>query len=486
MENLKERTIRGGAAKFVAQAVTFSLRIGSLVVLSRLLEPKDFGLVGMVTAIVGVLNTFRDFGLSAATIQRESVSEEQVSTLFWVNLAVGAILTILALAAGPVIAGFYHEPRLLAVNAVLSAAFLINAAGVQHSAQLHRQMRFTTLAAIEIIALVLSISVGIAMAAKGYGYWALVWTTLIVPLVSTSGAWLVTGWIPGMPHRNVGMGSMLRFGGTLTLNGLIVYVAYNLEKVLLGRFWGAEVLGLYGRAYQLISIPTSNLNEAAGGVAFAALSRVKNDPVRFKSYFLKGYSLVLALTVPVTMVCALFADDLIVVVLGPKWKNAVDVFRLLAPTILIFALINPLSWLLISLGLVGRSLKVALVLAPLVIGGYLIGLPYGPKGVAMAYSSVLALWVVPHIAWCVHGTVVSLSDIGRALSKPFVSGLVAGAVAYVLVTFFGQYWTPLFRLVLGGAVFLSIYIWILVYVMGQREFYLGLWRGLKPGPSVEA
>ena len=175
MENLKERTIRGGAAKFVAQAVTFSLRIGSLVVLSRLLEPKDFGLVGMVTAIVGVLSTFRDFGLSAATVQRERVSEEQVSTLFWVNLAVGAILTILALGAGPLIANFYHEPRLLAVNAVLSTSFLINAAGVQHSAQLQRQMRFTSLATIEIIALMVSTSVGIAMAASGYGYWALVW-----------------------------------------------------------------------------------------------------------------------------------------------------------------------------------------------------------------------------------------------------------------------------------------------------------------------
>ena len=486
MEDLKERAIRGGAAKIVGQAVTFSLRIGSLVVLGRLLEPEDFGLVGMVTAIVGVLNVFRDFGLSAATVQHESVSEEQMSTLFWVNLAIGASLTVLALAAGPAMASFYHESRLLAVNAVLSTSFLINAAGVQHAAQLQRQMRFTTLATIEIVALVLSTAMGIAMAANGYGYWALVGSPLIQSLVLTFGVWLSTRWIPGRPRRNVEMGSMLRFGGTLTLSGLSVYIAYNLEKVLLGRFWGAEVLGIYGRAYQLINIPTSNLNEAAGGVAFAALSRVKNDPVRLKSYFLKGYSLVLALTLPATAVCALFADDLIFVVLGPKWKDVVDVFRLLAPTILIFALINPLSWLMLSLGLAGRNLRVGLILAPLVIGGYLVGLPHGPKGVALGFSTVLTLWVVPHIAWCVHGTVVSLTDIGRVLRRPLVSSLTAGAGAYALLFFFGQSWLAVFRLLFASAVFLSIYLGMLLYVMGQWEFYLGLLRRLKFSSPIKS
>ena len=115
---------------------------------------------------------------------------------------------------------------------------------------------------------------------------------------------------------------MLRFGGTITLNGLVVYVAYNLEKVLLGRFWGADALGIYGRAYQLINIPTDNLNSAIGGVAFSALSRLQNDPVRLKSYFLKGYSLVISLTIPITIFCALFADDIVLVVLGPKWTDA--------------------------------------------------------------------------------------------------------------------------------------------------------------------
>jgi hypothetical protein len=115
----------------------------------------------------------------------------------------------------------------------------------------------------------------------------------------------------------------------------------------------------------------------------------------------------LALTLPITIASALFANDLILILLGPKWIEAIPIFQLLTPTILVFALINPMWWLLASMGLLGRSLRIALVIAPLVIAAYVIGLPYGPTGVAFAYSAVMTLWLVPHIAWCIHGTMIS-------------------------------------------------------------------------------
>ena len=142
------------------------------------------------------------------------------------------------------------------------------------------------------------------------------------------------------------------------------YVASNLDKALLGRYWGAEALGVYGRASQLIRMPTDTLNTAVGEVAFAALSRLQDDPERLKRYFLKGYSLVVALTLPIAISCALFADDLVPFLLGPSWKDAAEIFRILAPTSLVFAILNPLGWLLTSLGLVGRALKISLVFAP--------------------------------------------------------------------------------------------------------------------------
>jgi O-antigen/teichoic acid export membrane protein len=485
VKDLKGRTIRGGFAKICSQAANFILRIGSLMILARLLNPRDFGLVGMVTAVTGVLELFKDFGLSTATVQRASVTDQQTSTLFWINMLVGSILAILSVAIAPVVATFYHEPRLLWVTIVLALGFLFNAAGVQHSALLQREMRFTALAGIEVVSLSLSIAVGIGMALGGFRYWSLVGMTLTGPLISTIGMWLMTAWIPGRPHKQAGIRSMMRFGGTVTLNGLVVYVAYNLEKVLLGRFWGAQALGIYGRAYQFINIPTSNLNSAVGAVAFPALSRVQENPARFRSYFIKGYSFVLALTLPITILCALFANDLILVLLGPKWKEAAPIFRLLAPTIMIFALINPLSWLLFALGMVGRSLKIALVLAPLVIAGYVAGLSRGPKGVALGYSSAMLLSVLPLIAWAVHGTMVSFRDVLTAVSRPMLSGIVAAAVAFASQFFYGHSLFPIIRLILGGTVTMGVYLWMLLYVMGQKAFYLDLLRGLKRRSAVE-
>ncbi|MDE3181575.1 MAG: lipopolysaccharide biosynthesis protein, partial [Acidobacteriota bacterium] len=482
---LKSRTVRGGFAKVCSQGANLTLRLGSLMILARLLDPKDFGLVGMVTAVTGVFHIFKDFGLSTATVQRVTVTEEQISSLFWINVLVGAILGILSVVVAPTIAAFYHDPRLFAVTAILGLGFLFDAAGVQHSAILQRQMRFTALAAIETASLSAGIAVGIVLALRGYGYWALVATIVVTPLASAMGVWLTAAWLPGPPRRHVGVRSMIGFGGTLTLNGLVAYAAYNMEKVLLGRFWGADALGIYGRGYQIANLPTSNLNSAVGGVAFSALSRLQNEPGRLRTYFLKGYSLVLTLTIPITVVCALFAHDVVLVILGAKWTAAVIILRLLAPTIVVFALINPLGWLLYSLGLVGRSLKIALVFAPIVVVGYVIGLPYGPKGVALAYSAVMILWVIPHVAWCMHGTMISIRDVLVAASLPLASGIAAGALAFGLRPLWANLSSPFPRLALESTVVVVTFFALLLFVAGQKSIYVDLLRTLKGSAPVE-
>jgi len=481
---LKEKTIRGGSAKVCATSASLLLRLGSLIVLARLLDPRDFGLVGMVTALTGVLSLFRDFGLSAASVQRGTVTKEQTSTLFWINVAVGAALTGIGLLAAPLVSAFYKEPRLFWVTCVVATGFIINGAGVQHSALLQRKMRFTTLALIDVTSLLISIVIAVSMARARYGYWALVAMTISAPLVTTAGFWVTTGWIPGMPRRNAGIRSMLRFGSLMTLNSIVCYVGSNFEKVLIGRFWGADAIGIYGRAYQLIRIPTDVLNSAVGEVAFSALSKLQGDPNRLRRYFLKGYALVVAVTLPVTVACALFADDVIAALLGPKWKDAVEIFRLLAPTILAFAMANPLGWLLGSIGLVGRAVRIALVFTPLMLVAQVMSLPFGPKGVAFAYSAVMTLWVGPVIAWAVHGTPISFADVVAALSRPLFSILVAGMLALGVRLFCGGMSSPLARLPLEVTVLVVGYLAVLLFDSEQRSLYLNVFRGLKRPAAV--
>lgn len=486
MQDLKVQAIRGGLARLCGQGASLALRVVVLMILARLLAPSDFGLVGMIAAFTGVLALFRDFGLSAASIQNPTVSASQLSTLFWINMLVGVLLTLLLMALAPAIAAFYHQPQLVGLTVVLALAFLFNAAGVQHSALLQRQMRFTTLSVISVLSLIASAGIAIGGAEAGYGYWALAAMPVSAPLVATIGFWLAARWIPGKPRWEAGIRSMVRFGGALTLNGLIAYVAYNSDKVMIGRFWGPSAIGIYGRAYQLINIPVDGLNWSVGEVAFAALSRVQDDPIRFRNYFLKGFSFILGLTLPVTIVCALFANDLVFVVLGPKWASAAAIVRLFSPTIAILAIINPLGWLIYSLGLVRRGVMIAAVFAPIMITACLIGLPHGPTGVAFAYSAVMALWVLPQIVWCVRGTPVSIGDVLLAVSRPLGSGILAGGLAVAFQHLYGPTLSPLPRLVFGSAVVFVAFFGILLFVAGQKGLYLEFLSGLKGAPAASA
>jgi PST family polysaccharide transporter len=479
MKDLKQRTIRSGLAKLCSQAADFVLRITSLIIMTHLLEPRDFGLIAMVTAVTGLYGLFTSAGLSAATIQAPTITHKQLSTLFWINIAVGTALAVLCILTAPVLVKFYHEPRLFWVTVAVAIGFIINAAAVQHSAILQRQLRYVALAIIETLSQLVGFIVGIAMAMNGFRYWALVGAAVATPISFVICVWIVAQWIPGIPHRNVEIGSMLRFGGTLTLNTVVVYAAYNLEKVLLGRFWGADILGLYGRAYQLINVPTDNLNSAVGGVTFSALARLQNDPVRFKNYFLKSYALVNSLTLPITLFSALFGDLIISVCLGPKWKDAAPIFRLLAPTVMVFGIINPLGWLLLSLGLYGRSLRIALVIAPVVITAYLIGLPYGPNGVALAYSTAMVLLFVPLVLWCLYRTIISPRDLVLTISKPFLSAILAAALAFSTQLYVGESLSPLLRLLLAAFTMGITYILTLLFVMGQNALYLEILKGIR-------
>ena len=479
---LKRKTARGALVSTAAQLVTFVLRTGSMVVLARLLTPTDFGLIGMVTAFTGFLSLFRDIGLSMATVQRESVTQAQISTLFWINLALGAILGAFCVVVAPGLVAFYHQPRLFSIAAVLGLGFVFNGLAVQHRALLQRAMRFADLAIVDVVSLVLSVALGIGMASGGFGYWSLVASAVSLPAFSMVGVWVAARWSPEMPRRGIGIRSMVKYGGTVTLNNLIVYFAYNIDKILIGRFWGAETLGIYGRAYQLINLPTENLNSVLGLVAFPALARIQDDPVGLREYFLKGYGFFLSLVVPLTISCGLFADDIIRVFLGAKWHEAASVFRLLAPTILVFALINPLAWVMLAGGHAGRSLRIAFLIAPVVIVGYLLGLPNGPIGVATGFSAAMLLLVVPVIIWAKHGTLITNSDIMRVVSRPLFAALVGAIIAMSLKPWWLGINPAILRLSLACAFLFGAYFVMLFFVLGQKDVFVGVIRqtGLWP------
>jgi O-antigen/teichoic acid export membrane protein len=472
-DELKRKSVRGGFVAIVAQGGKVLLQTGTLIVMARLLSPDDFGLTGMAATLTGFLSFFRDAGLSAATVQRLEVTHEQISTLFWINLAVGVGLATCTILLAPAVVRFYGEPKLYWITIVTGTTFIFNGVSAQHGAVISREMRFATQARIDLTALAVSSAVGIVMAFLGWRYWSLVGMAVVGPIVSAVGVLRAVSWAPGPPRRGVGVRSMLRFGGLTTFNSILVYLAWNAQNILLGRFWGAHALGLYGRAFQLATLPVEQFSSTLGVVAVSGLSAVQHDADRLSRSFLRGYSLLVSATIPIAIACPLFADEIIHVLLGDKWMGVAPIFRLLAPTSLVFALANPLSWLVTATGRIGRAVGLTAATTPVVIVGVLLGVSHGPTGVAVGYSAAMLLIFIPIAAWSKQGTAIAWSDLWNVTKKPFLAGLLAAVVGLGVKIAFGGSLAPILALALGVGLVFTVYACALVG-MGQKKLYLDL------------
>jgi O-antigen/teichoic acid export membrane protein len=416
--DLKGRSVRGGLLTLTSQGAQFLISTVSTVVLARLLTPADFGLVAMVTAIIGLGQAFADLGLSEATIQCQEISHKQVSTLFWINVAIGLVLTSITAGLAPVLAWFYHEPRLRDITLLVSLTFLIGGLRVQHDALLRRQMRFSLLAVRDITSYALAVPVGIILALRGGGYWALVALPLTINLTQMVLSWVMARWLPGLPRRDANVGSLIAFGGKVAASYVIYSVTRSADSVLIGWYWGAGPLGLYSRAYNLVMLPVRQLGIPARSVALPGLSRIQGDPERFARYYLRAANLITWISAPILGFLFVAADPVIVLMLGVKWREAVPVFQMLAVVALVQPLIDSTNWLLLSRGQSARLLKMTLIALPVIVVSYIIGLPFGIKGVALSGSVVLVALSSWILKFAFRGTHLTLRRLGGAIACP--------------------------------------------------------------------
>ena len=478
--DLKGKTIRGGAITFSSQIARFFLYTLSSIVLGRLLSPQDYGLVGMVTAITGFLRVFNYAGLSTATVQRSVVTHGLISTVFWINIALGVVMTLLSTVLAPALVWFYHEPRLYWITIAMSSTFLLDAAGAQHLALLRRQMRFRVLAIIDVTSMVFGVVVSVAAALAGLGFWSLVIFQTLTGVVPLVGSWMVEPWRPGLPQRNSGAGSMLRFGGFLTAVTALNYLFRNIDNVLIGWRWGAGPLGFYQKAYSLLMLPITQVNTPITSVAVASLSRLNSEAERSRRYFVGGYSVATAITIPVVITATIFAGDIIPFLLGRQWLESVSLFQLLAPAALVGALISPLDWLFVSTGQTDRQFKMALVWTSLILVAFGAGLKYGAQGVAVGFSAMSLLLAIPACLYAIQGTHIRFGDIFQALKFPAIAISLPGLLG-VFFRLHALNWAPLGLRAIGGcSLVLLLYAFMLLVVLRQWNTYRDLVSHLIP------
>jgi PST family polysaccharide transporter len=467
-EDLPRRSVLGGAAVLTAQAGTVLLGLLSAAVLARLLTPADFGLLAMAGAFVALIANFAELGLPSATVQQSEVSDEQVSALFWINLAVGAVATVVGIGAAWPIATFYGEPALLPITAALSLGFLVAGASAQHQALLRRRMRFGVLGVVTVASTAAGIAVAIAAAVLGAGYWALVALALATAVFRTAGLWGTCRWRPRRPARAAGLRPMIRFGAYLTGTNVLGAIVRSLDRILIGRAFGAAAAGYYTNAHRLLVMPVQQLNMPLTSVALPTLSRLQNDPERFRLFYRRGLEAIAAVAFPAILACLISADHLVPTVLGDQWTDSVAIFRALAPAALLASFNVATSWVYVPLGRSDRQFRWHVFRSACVVAAYVIGLRWGPVGVAAAFSITACILRVPAILYCLHGTFVELSDIRRATWRTAVAAAVAAAATVPLALRLGANGAHVTALVIEGAAFAGVYTLAWLVVPGGR------------------
>lgn len=448
--DLKGRSVRGGALTLASQGARFFMRMGSAIVLARLLTPRDYGLIAMVTAVTGFVELFKDLGLSMATVQRERIEHAQISTLFWINVALGVGVMLIVSALAPGIAWFYGEPRLVWITLGLSSGFVFGGLTVQHQALLRRQMRFGALAMIQMLSMALGISVAIVAGWQGTGYWALVLMEVTSAMTTAVLVWVLCSWRPSLPVSRSGVGQMLAFGGHLTGFNLANYLARNLDNILIGWRWGSASLGLYSRAYGLLMLPLQQINAPLRAVAVPALSRLQNAPEKYRGYYLKLVSLITFVTVPLITFMMMMSEHLIRLVLGAQWDGASRIFAYLGFAGLVQPVTHTLGWVLISQGRPRHMFQMGLIGAALTVGSIVGGLPWGPTGVAICYAASCLLIKAPFQFWFVgREGAIRARDVYGALAYPSLIGIAVVLLLWTFRSLATGY--PSWLLVLGGA-----------------------------------
>jgi PST family polysaccharide transporter len=457
-KDLHGKSFRGGIVTLSGQGAKFLLGMLSTAALARLLRPQDFGLVAMVTSITAFVGLFKDLGLSNATVQRAEVTHAQISFLFWVNVALSLAVALVVVALAPLIAWFYHEPRLVWVTLVLSLNFIFGGLMVQHQALLRRQMQFKALAVRDVVSLAVGVAVGITFALLGFGYWSLVAVLLTTSFLNCILVWTICGWRPGRFQRGVGARGMLAFGGNLTAFNVLNYFSRNFDNVLIGRVLGAAPLGIYSKAYGLLMLPITQINFPMAAVLLPGLSRLQNDPPEYSRLFVNAVRAIALMTIPVVVFSFFFSRDIVLVLLGRKWLPVAPVFQLLAPAALFEAISFAPGWLCQSLGRTRRQFHYALVSAPIYIAGFVIGIRWGIAGVAISYSITFSLLFWAYVGYATKDSPVRFSEIERGFISPFLSALLAGVVMWtVRWSLISSIW-PMFALIIVGLGFVSIYI----------------------------
>lgn len=487
-DGLKSRSVRGASLTALVQVPKVVLMFASQLILARLLLPADFGLVAMVTPVIGFVQVVADLGLTQAVVSRPRLKLVELNGFFWINLGLSLVLALLAAASGPLLAWLYGEPRVVPVTLASSALIMVSGAGMVQLALLNRQMRYGALALVEVSALAVSVGLGALLAWYGWSYWSLVLAQAGASITTTALGWALSHWRPRAPALDHGALGLAKFGGNITVSNLAAYLNVTLDNVMIGAVLGRVALGLYDRAWKLAVQPLSQIQAPFHRVAVPALSRLVDDPARYRQAFTQMTQAMLLVVAPAMIFAGLLAHPLIAFVLGDRWLPGAPIFAWLCLGAALTPVNSATFWLFVSQTRAREQMVFGTAAAAINVTAYACGLPWGIAAVAMASALSVYLIQTPMLVWAA----VRQGPVGRdTMLCLLVPNAVAGIVTALCLWQARQVFdiSGVVPLVLTGAASLAIYLAILYLFSHSRTELRGLSqlpRALRGGRAAGA
>jgi len=388
-QSLTGHAVRGGIVIGSAQLVRIGVQFLSVIVLSRLLLPEDFGLVASVTPLIGFVSMFQDLGYGQAIIQRRDITQEQTSSVFWTTAALGLSCALIAILASPAVAWFFHDRRLLPITIAASVPLLLGSLMSVPSGLLNRRLNFRGLAVSDALGAISGLACAIAAAYLGARYWSLMISSAVSSLVIVVGYWTCARWKPNRPKAQFVDKEIGRFGANLTGFTFVNYFARNLDNILIGHKAGSVSLGFYDRAYKLLYFPIQNINGPLYRVMTPLLSRVQDDRPRFREMFLRSTGQLTLFIVPAMAALVAVSHDFVIFVFGDRWAPVAPIFFYLGINGLLQPLGNATGWIFISQGRTDVMFRLGVFTSLITVASFFVGLHFGGAvGLAAAYAFV--------------------------------------------------------------------------------------------------
>ncbi|WP_214228890.1 MOP flippase family protein [Pedobacter sp. B4-66] len=468
MSSIK-KVIIGGFFWSIVNQLSITL-IGLVItgVLARLISPADFGLLAMVTLAIGFLNVLKDFGFGAALIQKKEVSDDEYSTVFWINLIIGCFLTLIVFFSAPFIASFFKESKLENVTKILSFTFIINSIGIVWNNKLLKDVAFKQIFYRSIISTIISGVCAIILAFYKYGILALIAQTYIALILNTYLNYLHVKWVPNRSIKKVYIKDLIKFGLPLLADQSINYWVRNIDNLLVGRTLGKDTLAYYNKAYSLMLLPVRQLTGTLAKVLFPSFSLIQDNKEQIANIYLKISRIIAFVAFPVMVCLSMLSEPVILIVYGENWRPVIPIFQVLSILGMLQALGTLSGNIYLSLGQTKKMFKIGLLSRGLMIFGIVFGLHLGGlMGMVYGYCIGSACAFFPELH--VMGRLINLNL--KTIVFNFAPYLLLVSICFLVIKF--TFAKIQLNFILGFSIQLTVFaiLYLLLNVLFKTKAY---------------